>query len=155
LFGAREGSDIVVGSGSILGSPGKELTSIGMFKKWSHVKGKSQNGKDTFYWYNDQLQKIVRFGQDGTRVVSDKGMISYLTNNGKYVSNQDYPLTGLGVHGVWNDKYSEAIFTFKYIEEPTTKQFTLVYDELKNGFICFHSYYPNIYLQYKNTIFYQ
>ena len=153
LFGAREGSDIVVGSGSILGSPGKELTSIGMFKKWSHVKGKSQNGKDTFYWYNDQLQKIVRFGQDGTRVVSDKGMISYLTNNGKYVSNQDYPLTGLGVHGVWNDKYSEAIFTFKYIEEPTTKQFTLVYDELKNGFICFHSYYPNIYLQYKNTFF--
>jgi hypothetical protein len=153
LFGAREGTDIVVGSGSILGSPGKELTSIGMFKKWSHVKGKSQNGKDTFYWYNDQLQKIVRFGQDGTRVVSDKGMISYLTNNGKYVSNQDYPLTGLGVHGVWNDKYSEAIFTFKYIEEPTTKQFTLVYDELKNGFICFHSYYPNIYLQYKNTFF--
>ena len=153
LFGAREGSDIVVGSGSILGSPGKELTSIGMFKKWSHVKGKSQNGKDTFYWYNDQLQKIVRFGQDGTRVVSDKGMISYLTNNGKYVSNQDYPLTGLGVHGVWNDKYSEAIFTFKYIEESTTKQFTLVYDELKNGFICFHSYYPNIYLQYKNTFF--
>ena len=153
LIGAQQGTDIVVGSGSILGSPGQELTAIGMFKKWSHVKGKNQTGKDTFYWYNDQLQKIVRFGQDGTRVISDKGMISYLTNNGKYVSNQDYPLAGLGVHGVWNDKYSEAIFTFKYIEEPTTKQFTLVYDELKNGFICFHSYYPNIYLPYKNTFF--
>jgi hypothetical protein len=153
LIGAQQGTDVVVGSGSILGSPGQELTSVGLFKKWSYVKGKNQTGKDTFYWYNDQLQKVVRFGQDGTRVISDKGMISYLTNNGKYVSNQDYPLTGLGVHGVWNDKYSEAIFTFKYNDGSSNKQFTLVYDEIKNGFIGFHSYYPNIYLPYKNTFF--
>jgi hypothetical protein len=153
LIGAQQGTDVVVGSGSILGSPGQEVTSIGLFKKWSYAKGKNQSGKDTFYWYNDQLQKVVRFGQDGTRVISDKGMISYLTNNGKYVSNQDYPLTGLGVHGVWNDKYSEAIFTFKYNDGSSNKQFTLVYDEIKNGFIGFHSYYPNIYLPYKNTFF--
>ena len=153
LIGAQEGTDVVVGSGSILGSRGQELTGIGLFKKWSHVKGRTPTGKETFYWYNDQLQKFVRFGQDGTRVISDKGMISYLTNNGKFVSNQDYPLTGLGVHGVWNDKYAEAIFTFKYIDEPTTKQFTVVYDEIKNGFVAFHSYYPNIYLRFKNTFF--
>lgn len=153
LIGAQQGTDIVVGSGSILGSPGQEVTSIGLFKKWSYVKGKNQTGKDTFYWYNDQLQKIVRFGQDGTRVISDKGMVSYLLNNGKYVSNQDYPLTGFGVHGVWNDKYGEAIFTFKYNDGSTNKQFTLVYDEIKNGFVGFHSYYPNIYLSYKNTFF--
>ena len=150
LVGAQEGTDVVVGSGSILASRGQELTSIGMFKKWSHVKGKTPTGKETFYWYNDQLQKFVRFGQDGTRVISDKGMISYLTNNGKYVSNQDYHLTGLGVHGVWNDKYSEAIFTFKYNDGSSNKQFTLVYDEIKNGFVCFHSYWPDIYLNYKN-----
>ena len=153
LIGAQQGTDVVVGSGSILGARGEEITSIGMFKKWSQTKGKNPTGKETFYWYNDQLQKIVRFGQDGTRVVSDKGMISYLLNNGKYVSNQDYHLTGLGVHGVWNDKYGEAIFTFKYNDGTSNKQFTLVYDEMKNGFIGFHSYYPNIYLPYKNTFF--
>lgn len=153
LIGAQEGTDVVVGSGSILGSRGQELTTIGMSKKWSHAKGKTPTGKETFYWYNDQLQKFVRFGQDGTRVISDKGMISYLTNNGKYVSNQDYPLTGLGVHGVWNDKYAEAIFTFKYNDGASNKQFTVVYDEIKNGFVAFHSYYPNIYLKFKNTFF--
>jgi len=153
LIGAQEGTDVVVGSGSILGSRGQELTTIGMSKKWSHAKGKTPTGKETFYWYNDKLQKFVRFGQDGTRVISDKGMISYLTNNGKYVSNQDYPLTGLGVHGVWNDKYAEAIFTFKYNDGASNKQFTVVYDEIKNGFVAFHSYYPNIYLPYKNTFF--
>lgn len=153
LIGAQTGTDIVIGSGSILGAPGQELSSIGLFKKWSAIKGKNQTGKDTFYWYNDQLQKIVRFGDDGTRVISDKGMMTYLLNNGKYVSSQDYPLTGLGVHGIWNDKYSEAIFTFKYNDGVSNKQFTLVYDEIKNGFVGFHSYYPNIYLPYKNTFF--
>lgn len=153
LLGAQEGTDVVIGSGSILASRGQELTSIGMSKKWSFVKGKTPTGKETFYWYNDQLQKIVRFGQDGTRVISDKGMISYLTTNGKYVSGENYPLTGKGVHGVWNDKYAEAIFTFKYTEGVTNKQFTVVYDEIKNGFVGFHSYYPNIYLPYKNTFF--
>jgi len=153
LLGAQEGTDVVIGSGSILASRGQELTSTGMFKKWSFVKGKTPTGKETFYWYNDQLQKIVRFGQDGTRIISDKGMISYLTANGKFVSGETYPLTGKGVHGVWNDKYSEAIFTFKYTEGVTNKQFTVVYDEIKNGFVGFHSYYPNIYLPYKNTFF--
>lgn len=155
LLGAQQGTDIVVGSGSILASRGEEITSVGLFKKWSQTKGKNPTGKETFYWFNDQIQKIARFGQDGTHIISDKGMISYLTNNGKYVSNQDYPLTGFGVHAVWNDKYSEAIFTFKYQKplDETIYKFTLVYDELKNGFVGFHSYYPNIYLPYKNTFF--
>lgn len=152
LLGAQEGTDIVIGSGSILGAPGQQISSIGLFKKWSHVKGKNPTGKDTFYWYNDQVQKILRFGDDGTRVISDKGMLSYLVNNGKYVSGENYPLSGKGVHGVWNDKYAEAIFTFKYtIAGETEYQFTLVYDEIKNGFVGFHSYWPTIYLKYKNT----
>lgn len=152
LLGAQEGTDIVIGSGSILGAPGQQISAIGMFKKWSHVKGKNTTGKDTFYWFNDQVQKIARFGDDGTRIISDKGLISYLVNNAKYVSGENYPLSGKGVHGVWNDKYAEAIFTFKYtIAGETQYKFTLVYDEIKNGFICFHSYWPDIYLRYKNT----
>lgn len=151
LLGAQEGTDVVIGSGSILGAPGQQISSIGLFKKWSHVKGKNTTGKDTFYWFNDQVQKIGRFGDDGTRIISDKGMISYLINNARYLSGENYPLTGKGVHGVWNDKYAEAIFTFKYtIAGETEYKFTLVYDEIKNGFICFHSYWPDIYLKYKN-----
>lgn len=150
LVGAQEGTDVVVGSGSIMGAPGVELSAIGTSKKWSVIKGKTPQGKDAVYWYNDRSQKIMRFGQDGVRVLSDKGLFSYLLNNGKYVSNEQHPLTGKGIHGIWNDRYSEAIFTFKY---NTSDKFTLVYDEIKNGFICFHSYYPNIFLSYNNTFF--
>jgi hypothetical protein len=152
LINSQSGSDVVVGSGSILGSPGQELTSIGTTKKTSVIKGKNPNGKDVVYWYNDRLQKILRLAGDGVTVISDRGLSSYLLNNGKYISNEFYPLSGRGIHGVWNDKYSEAIFTFKY-NDGTNKAFTLVYDEIKNGFVSFHSYTPNIYLPYNNTFF--
>jgi hypothetical protein len=218
LIGAQEGTDIVVGSGSILGSPGQELTAIGADYKWNIIKGNTPNGKESAYWFNARLKKFVRFGQDGNRVISDKGLISYLQNNTRFLEYYPYPLTGQGIHGVWNDKYAEAIFSFKaknpsipswevvtyaagdyvFISPLTTyvhpsglpyaykcklghtasaltkpetganwqtywtkitpgtdsyahTLFTIVYDEIKNGFITFHSYWPDIYLKYRNS----
>lgn len=147
------GTDIIVGSGSIMASRGQEITNTGTSNKWSLIKGKTLGGKETAYWYNDRLQKIMRFGEDGTRVISDKGMMSWFLNNTKYLINNYEPLRGVGLSGVWNDKYSEAIFTIKYNDGISNKAYTLVYDEAKNGFICFHSYYPNIYIPYNNNFF--
>jgi hypothetical protein len=152
LINSQAGASIVVGSGSILGSPGQELTSMGTTKKTSIIKGKNPNGKDTAYWYNDRLRKILRLAGDGVGVISERGLSSFMLNNGKFISNDFHPLSGRGIHGVWNDKYSEAIFTFKY-NDGTNKAFTVVYDEIKNGFVSFHSYTPNIYLPYNNTFF--
>ena len=219
LIGAQEGTDVVVGSGSILGSPGQELTSIGSEYKWSQFKGQTEGGKESFYWYNNRLKKIMRFGMDGVRPISEKGVITLLQKNTNWLLDKKYPLSGSGIHGVWNDKYGEAIFTLKAINpniaawvtstsytagtyvfitpastylhasglpyvykaklthtsgastkpetgaswqtnwakiEPGTDAFahtclTLVYDELKNGFVSTHSYWPDIYLPYQNT----
>jgi len=218
---ASAGSDVVVGSGSILGNRGQQISSIGLFGKWQFVKGKTNTGKDTAYWYNELNKKMMRFGQDGVRVISDRGFVSFLNNNTEWASGKYNPLTGQGIHGVWNDKYSEAIFTFKgynsnipywettvtynvgdyvYItpigtythssglpyfykcklahtaavgnkpetgaswqtywtkvtpgtDSYATNCFTLVYDELKNGFVSFHSYWPNIFLKYNNIYY--
>lgn len=219
LLGAESGTDIVIGAGSILGAPGVELSSIGAEFKWSAIKGQSPNGKESMFWYNNRLKKIVRFAGDGVVVISDRGMISRLQKNTPWLTGEKYPLTGEGVHGVWNDRYAEAIMTFKAINpnilpwatatsytagtyvvitplstylhrsglpfayrcktnhtsasgtKPETGAswqtvwekitpgtdplahtlLTLVYDEMKNGFICTHSYWPDIYLQYQNT----
>jgi len=219
LIGAQEGTDVVVGSGSILGAPGQELTSIGSEYKWSQFKGQTEGGKESFYWYNNRLKKIMRFGMDGVRPISEKGVITLLQKNTNWLLDKKYPLTGSGIHGVWNDKYGEAIFTLKAINpniaawvtstsytagtyvfitpsstylhasglpyvykakinhtsgastkpetggswqtnwakiEPGTDAFahtclTLVYDELKNGFVGTHSYWADIYLPYQNT----
>jgi len=155
LVNSKEGSEIVVGAGSILGAPGVELTSIGCDKKWSIILGHNTNGKETAYWYNDRLQKFIRLAGDGVQVLSDRGMVSFFTTEGKYNRDNYKPLSGYGVHAVWNDKYSEAIFSFKYTKplSEVDSYFTIVYDELKNGFVSFHSYNPNIYLRYQNTFF--
>lgn len=218
---ASSGSDVVVGSGSILSYRGQQISSVGLFGKWQLVKGKTNTGKDTVYWFNEQVKKMMRFGQDGVRVISDKGLVTFLNNNTTWVSEKYHPITGQGVHGIWNDKYSEAIFTFKgynnnipYWEEPVsynvgdyiyitpigtythssglpyfykcklahtsavgnkpetggswttywtkitpgedpyaTTCFTIAYDEQKNGFSSFHSYWPNIYLKYNNIYY--
>jgi len=217
LISAQDGSDVVVGSGSILGAPGQELTAIGADYKWNVIKGNTPNGKESAYWFSNRLKKFVRFGQDGNRVISDKGLISYLQNNTRFLEYYPYPLSGQGIHAVWNDKYSEAIFSFKgknpsiltweiisyavgdyvfisplstyvhasglpyaykcklnHTASASTKPetganwqtywtkitpgtdsyshtlFTIVYDEIKNGFITFHSYWPDIYLKYKS-----
>lgn len=219
---STSGSDIVIGAGSILGAPGVELTSIGCDKKWSVIKGRTPNGKDSVYWFNDQLRKLVRLGGDGVSVISDRGLSSYLQQKANFLRGKYQQIGGEGVHGVWNDKFNELIITFKAV---TTKAieypdggtyvigdmvkntspgaprqssglsyvyiaksnftvssddfepgvgalwttywnqvsvstnpelftlFTLVYDELKNGFISFHSYYPNIYMPFLNTFY--
>jgi hypothetical protein len=219
LIGAQEGSDVVVGSGSILGTPGQELSSIGSEFKWSQLKGQTLSGKESFYWYNNRLKKLMRFAMDGVQSLSERGVVSLLQNNTNWLYDKKYPLSGTGIHGVWNDKYSEAIFTFKalnpniptwvtstsytigsyvfitpittYVHSSglpfvykaktnhtsgtTTKPETganwqtnwtrvipgtdayahtcisLVYDEIKNGFVSTHSYFPDIYLPFQNT----
>lgn len=219
---SANGSDIVIGAGSILGAPGIELTSIGCDKKWSVIKGRTPNGKDNIYWFNDQLRKLVRLGGDGVSVLSDRGLSSYLQQKANFLRDKYQHIGGEGVHGVWNDKYNELIITFKavttkaieypdggtYVTGDLVKNtspaaprqssglsyvyqaksnftvssddfepgvgaswttywnqlsvstnpelftlFTLVYDELKNGFISFHSYYPNIYMPFLNTFY--
>jgi hypothetical protein len=147
------GSDIVVGAGGVLSVPGVELTPIGTNLKTSIIKGKNQSGKDILYWYNPRLQKLMRLAGNGIDVLSDRGLSSYFRNNGKYNKNTLYPLSGLGVHGVWNDKYAELIYTFKYNDGTDNQAFTIAYDEAKNGFVSFHSYTPDIYIPYDNTFF--
>jgi hypothetical protein len=219
LIGAQQGTDVVVGSGSILGAPGQELTSIGADYKWSLTKGQSDAGKESLYWYNNRLKKIMRFGLDGVRTISDKGVVTLLQKSTNWLLDKKYPLSGSGIHSVWNDKYNEAIFTLKatnpniadwvtstsytagtyviisplgtylhssglpYVYKakvnhtssasnkpktgaswqtnwteitPGTDDFahtclTLVYDEIKNGFVATHSYWPDIYLPFQNT----
>lgn len=116
--GAAEGTDVILGTGAILGLRGQELSAIGSDKKWSIFKGKTSSGKDVAYWYNNTYKKIMRFGADGTTVISDPlpnkpGISSYLKQYVNFISEEEEPITGFGVHGVWNHRYNEAIFTFK------------------------------------------
>lgn len=113
LINPTQGSDIVLGTAAFAGPPANEISSIGCDKKWNIVRGNTIGGKDAVYWYNGILKKIVRFGQDGVRVLSDETISSYLTRDINYFADLNNHLTNQGIHAGWNNKYNEAVFTFK------------------------------------------
>lgn len=220
MINPTSGSDIVLGTAEFAGPPANEISSIGCDKKWNIVKGNTPGGKDSVYWYNGIHKKILRFGQDGVRVLSDESLSSYLTREINYLDNLNNHLTNRGIHTGWNNKYNEAIFTFKsyntsipdwksgdsyvvgnyvfsnrltdlhasglpyaYICKannvgsgtnrpgfgvnwtdfwtqivPGTNSYThtcitLVYDELKNGFITRWTNWPNMFYRSRNSLY--
>jgi hypothetical protein len=109
-----DGSQVLIGNGSVFGQAGETLSVVGCRHVWGVVKGKSASGNDVFYWINTELNKFMRFAADGTSSVADiKGMQSFFANNLRWVNNQDTPADNYGIHGVWNDRYAEALFTVR------------------------------------------
>lgn len=114
----QNSTDAVIGSGTVMGQDGLTVSTIGSKHKWSIIKGKSTGGNDVFYWINTELKKVVRFGYDGTVSISDiKGLQSFFANNLTWVDDKDTPADGIGICGVWNDRYAEVIWSVRGIRD--------------------------------------
>ena len=61
-----------MGDGATLERDGITLSSYGTEHKWSVVKGSSSGGKDVIYWFNQEKGLFMRFGADGTVVLSER-----------------------------------------------------------------------------------
>jgi hypothetical protein len=242
MINSDQGTEIVLGSGGVLTNKGQQLSTFGATSKFSVVKGRTFSGDENLYWYNSQTKKILRFGADGVRVLSDKGMMSFLINNTTWHTDNLSMISGQGINAGYNQRFYEAYFTFKAVDpsiaefqtytdstystlvsyainslvvvshqgdgtnpnyyseydtaarhisglpyiyrktvngsdslntvpglgaswpsrweqlSPDThpqyyKIFTLVYDEVKNGFVCFKSAWPNIMTTRGNTVY--
>ena len=115
---STEGLNVVIGDGAVLARDGRTLSSYGTEHKWSVIKGKSPGGKDVLYWYNQESKLIMRFGADGTVVLSDvHGLRSFLENDARWVQGKDTPYAGDGVRVVWDDEYKEAIWTWRGVRK--------------------------------------
>lgn len=106
--------NVIIGDGAVMNRNGQMLSGFGTKHKWSIIKGKSVQGNDVFYWINTELKKAIRFGYDGTISLADiRGMRSFLANNLTWVDQWDTPADGIGICGVWSDRYSEVIWTIR------------------------------------------
>jgi hypothetical protein len=107
-------TDVLIGDGSVFSRDGQMVTRIGATHKWGIIKGKSAQGNDSMYWPNTEMKKIVRMGYDGTISLGDiYGMRSFLANNTEWIAGKDNPANGEGISAVWDDRYSEAIWTMR------------------------------------------
>lgn len=115
---STEGLNVVIGDGAVLARDGRTLSSYGTEHKWSVIKGKSPGGKDVLYWYNQESKLIMRFGADGTVVLSDvHGLRSFLELDARWTQGKDTPYAGDGVRVVWDDEYKEAIWTWRGVRK--------------------------------------
>lgn len=113
LQGSNEGVEVLIGDGSVLSRDGQTLSSYGTQHKWSVVKGSSPGGKDVIYWFNQENGLFMRFGADGTVVLSERhGLRSFSDNKTRWTENQYTPALNYGIRSVWDDRFKEAIWTF-------------------------------------------
>lgn len=103
----------VIGDGSVLARDGQTLSAYGTQNKWSCMLGKSDGGKDTLYWYNAENGLFMRFGADGTVVISERARFrSFANRAAKWLRGKDTPAFEQGIRAVWDDRSKEVIWTF-------------------------------------------
>ena len=114
-----DATEIVLGDASVLSRPGVTLTSYGCSNKWSVLLGKSQGGNDILYWYDKTRKKFVRFGSDGTVPLSDRANTRTISADGlRWLLDYDTATLNYGMHGVWNSRLGEAIWTVRAYRKP-------------------------------------
>jgi hypothetical protein len=107
-----ESGAVNIGDASVLSRPGLRLSQIGSRHKWSVVKGLSSSGKDVLIWLNDEFSSIMRFGQDGTVNVSERGNIkTFLRDRMRFIRGKYTPANDQGVHAVWDNIGKNFIIT--------------------------------------------
>jgi hypothetical protein len=113
LQGTSQSVEVLIGDGSVLSRDGQTLSSYGTSHIWSIIKGSSPGGKDVIYWFNQENGLFMRFGADGTVVLSERsGIRSFAANNTRWTENQYTPALNYGIRSVWDDRFKEAIWTF-------------------------------------------
>jgi hypothetical protein len=103
----------IIGDGSVLSRDGQTLSIYGTQNKWSAAIGTSSGGKDVLYWFNSENGLFMRFGADGTAVLSDSRKMRVFSNKAtKWIYGKDTPAHNQGVRCVWDSRSKEVIWTF-------------------------------------------
>lgn len=114
ILTSTDGSEVITGDGAVMGRRGATLTTYGTTHKWSCVKGRSQGGNDVLFWIDTEKFMILRYGSDGAVPIgATKNIESFLGNNLQWTITQLIPTSGQGISSVWNQRYSEAIWTVR------------------------------------------
>ena len=108
------GSEVLIGDGAVLSRPPVDLSLYGSDHKFAVVKGRSKGGKDTVYWINVEFAKFMRFGADGTVVLSDIKNMSIFFKDNLWLANYcNTPADNLGIHGAFWTNMGEVVFTVR------------------------------------------
>lgn len=138
-------TDLVLGSSGILERYDYISTQTGTKHQFS-----MSVSDYSLIWFDTLARKIYKFG-DGLKPVTDlKGYHALLYNGTEgELQNNDNPYLYKGVHSTYDYRFNEFYMTFLSEEN----QFTLVYNDMIDGFVGEYTHYPVVYINDKSNIF--
>jgi len=162
------GGEVQLGTGKGLVTFRYISNSVGAFHQWGIVKGKA-----AMYFFDAYHRKFFRYSSKGPEPISDtKGMSSWFFDkiDGSILTN-DNPILYKGITAVYDQRFSEAIFTF-HAETPSETgtlpggaagklttlipaPYTLAFNEMVDSFTSFYSHHPQHYISDSKRIFSQ
>ena len=121
------GTSILIGDGAVLGRVPIDLSAYGCSHKWAIIKSQSAGGKDVAYWISVENKRVMRFGADGTVVLSDiKDMATYFDQNLDLLTYCNTPADDLGIHGFSWLMFKEVGWTIRAQRQNTTSNGTTI-----------------------------
>jgi hypothetical protein len=141
-------SDLVLGSSGILERYDYISTKTGTKHQFS-----MSVSDYSIIWFDILGRKLYRYKPDGVVPVSDiKGFNAYLYKNTEgLLQIWDNPYLYRGIHSTYDFRHNEFYTTFVMPE--SNIEFTLVYNDLLDGFIGEYTHYPKVYINDKTNIF--
>jgi hypothetical protein len=138
VISTTEGSQLELGTGDVLYDHAYISREVGC----RHREG-SVIGRNILYFYDANTAKMYQFAES-LKPISDNTISAFLYNNTKNFINKQNTYNEGGVAFTYDNRYNEALFTFKHNEQ-FKDDFTLVFSERLNNFAGFYSFTPNLY----------
>lgn len=125
LVSASPDDAIALGNTGVLSRKGVGLSAYGTRHKWSAIRGRLASGADCVCWMDVENGTIVRYGGDGTRSISfPSGVDQFFKENSEWVFEHDTPAAGLGICGVWNERFKEFRWAVRGFRRPDIDPWT-------------------------------
>lgn len=125
-----DGSQVLIGDGTVFGRDGVRITRYGSKHLHAVILGQSPSGDDTMYWFDTLNHRICRLSGNGVTVLSEqKGLQSFLNEYTALTNQLDQPAYAFGIHGTFDTRYREAIFTFRVAKNLDNYSSSVTYNQ--------------------------
>lgn len=109
LVATEQLGDLTLGEGGVMDGIDYISKTYGSQHQWS-IKASDKN----IYWADARMRKLIRFGQEGLRLLSDEmGIHSYIAPYLETATGRDNPTTVGGIVTAYDYDNNDVIFTFR------------------------------------------
>ena len=104
---------VMIGTGAVMSHDGVDLSQTGCHHRWGAYKGRSKGGKDTLFFISSEHKSLVRWGYDGSKIITDEQPVRTLMAGLQHTKDKDEPYCSKsqGLRMAWNHVDREMLIS--------------------------------------------